>query len=402
MVRSKSEGWLFAVPVALFYGALFVVYGMQIPFLPVWLDWRGLSAGEISIVVAAPLFLRALVTPTVAMVADRSGALRRYLVVFSWLSLAFVLALAMTASFWPILLFAVLLLIANSTNMPLIETIAMQGMRSRGLDYGRMRLWGSLTFVLASFLGGIAITDLGGGAGVWLIAIGCALTVIAAHGLSEPEKAATPAASALLPFWNAAEPRWLLAQREFRLFLLAAGLVQAAHAAFFTFGTLLWQKQGLSATWCGSLWAIGVFAEVLLFSVSRRVAHRIGAVQLIAIGAAASIVRWSVLALEPPLAVLVPLQLLHGATYGASHIGAMHFIHDAVPREKSGSAQALYATVAAGIAMGCATLIAGWLYPRAGAHSYLAMVAISVVSLGAAMRLMKIWNGGAFVAQPAT
>jgi PPP family 3-phenylpropionic acid transporter len=261
-----------------------------------------------------------------------------------------------------------------------------------------------LTFVLASFLGGIAITDFGGGAGVWLIAIGCALTAIAAHGLSEPENPASPSARPvpLLPLWRAAEPRELLAQREFQLFLLAAGLAQAAHGAFFTFGTLLWQKQGLSAAWCGSLWAIGVFAEVLLFSVSRRVARRFGAAHLIALGAAASIVRWSVLALEPPLAVLVPLQLLHGATYGASHIGAIHFIHDAVAREKSGSAQALYATVGAGIAMGCSTLIAGWLYQRAGSRTYLAMVAIAVVSLMAALRLAKIWNGGALVPQSVT
>jgi PPP family 3-phenylpropionic acid transporter len=262
-----------------------------------------------------------------------------------------------------------------------------------------MRLWGSLTFVLASFVGGIAITHFGGGAGVWLIAVGCALTVIAARGLSEPEKPMPPAVSPL-PRWKAAEPRELLAQREFQLFLLAAGLVQAAHGAFFTFGTLIWQKQGYSATWCGSLWAIGVFAEVLLFSMSRRVARRFGAAQLIAFGAAASIVRWVILALEPPLVVLVPLQLLHGATYGASHIGAMHFIHDAVPRDKSGSAQALYATVAAGIAMGSSTLIAGWLYPRAGSLTYLAMAAIAIVSLIAALRLAKIWNGGALVAEP--
>jgi PPP family 3-phenylpropionic acid transporter len=401
MAASKSEGRKFATPVALFYGALFIVYGTQIPFLPVWLDWRGLSAGEISIVMAAPLFLRLLVTPTVAMAADRNGRHRQYVIVFSWLSLAFVLALSLAGSFWPILLFAVLLMIGNSTTMPLIETIAMQGMRSRGLDYGRMRLWGSLTFVLASFVGGMAITHFGGGAGVWLVAIGCALTVVAGHKLRKPETPASVAARSL-PLWKAAEPRALLTQREFQLFLLAAGFAQAAHGAFLTFGTLIWQKQGYSATWCGSLWAVGVFAEVLLFSMSRRAAQRFGAAQLIAIGAAASVVRWTIMAIEPPLAVLVPLQLLHGATYGASHLGAMHFIHDAVARDKSGSAQALYATVAAGIAMGCSTLIAGWLYPRAGSLTYLAMAAIAAVSLVAALRLAKIWNGGTLVAQPAT
>jgi PPP family 3-phenylpropionic acid transporter len=140
---------------------------------------------------------------------------------------------------------------------------------------------------------------------------------------------------------------------------------------------------------------------VLLFSFSGRVADRFGAARLIAIGAAASIVRWLVLATEPSLAVLVPLQLLHGVTYGATHIGAMHFIHDAIPRDKSGSAQALYATVSAGVAMGFTTLVAGYVYSSSGALSYLAMAAIAAVSLIAALRLVQMWNGGVLVAQPA-
>ncbi len=399
---SAGAGRRFAVPVALFYGALFVVYGTHIPFMPVWLDWRGLSAGEISIVMAAPLFLRVLVTPAVAVAADRDGTHRRYLVLLSWLSLVFVLALAGSATFWPILLFAVLLMISNSTIMPLIETIAMHGMRLNGLDYGRMRLWGSLTFVAASFLGGIAMTSFGAGAGVWLIAIGCALTVVAAHRLpAAGQVAGVAAVGPSVPMWKASEPRVLMARREFRLFLLTAGLAQAAHATFFTFGTLIWQAEGYSSTWSGALWAIGVFAEVMLFSVSGRAALRFGAAGLIAMGAAASVVRWTAMALAPPLAVLVPLQMLHGVTYGATHIGAMHFIHDAVPRDKAGSAQALYATVSAGVAMGCATLIAGWLYAGSGARAYIAMAVIAALALVVARRLVKAWDGGLLVIGPA-
>ena len=342
----------FALPVALFYGALFVVYGMYVPFMPVWLDWRGLTSSEISAVVAAPLFLRVLVTPAVAVAADRGGEHRGYLILLAWAALAFVLVLSLSHAFWPILVFAVLLMICNSTSMPLIDTIAVQGTRARGLDYGRLRLWGSLSFVAASFIGGIAISAFGGGAGIWLIAVGCVLTVAAAYMVPAQGRGEVLGIEPAPPLWKAAEPRELLASREFQLFLIAAGLVQAAHATFFTFGTLLWQKQGLSAAWCGTLWAIGVFAEVLLFSFSGRIATKFGAARLIAIGAIASIVRWLALAIEPSLAVLIPLQLLHGVTYGASHIGAMHFIHDAIPHDKSASAQALYATVSSGVAMG--------------------------------------------------
>jgi PPP family 3-phenylpropionic acid transporter len=396
----ERRGQSFAAPIALFYAALFVVYGTHIPFMPVWLDWRGLSPGEISIVVAAPLFLRLLVTPIVAMAADRDGAHRRYLVVLAWLSLAFVLALADSVSFWTILFFATLLMLCNSTIMPLIETIAVEGMRHRGLDYGRMRLWGSLTFVAASFVGGVAVSTFGGGAGVWLVAFGCVLTVVAGHVLPNQESLEV-AKEPSLPLWRAEALRDLLAQKEFRFFLVAAGLVMSAHATFFTFGILLWEKQGLSAAWCGGLWAIGVFAEVLLFSVSGRAVQRIGAARLIALGATASVVRWLAMAFDPPLTVLLPLQILHGVTYGASHIGAIHFIHETVAREKQGTAQALYATIASGVAMGCSTLIAGWIYTNGGSLSYLAMVVISMISLSAGLWLVKAKNGAVLAAADA-
>jgi MFS transporter, PPP family, 3-phenylpropionic acid transporter len=376
----------FAVRVALFYGALFVFYGMHTPFLPVWLSWRGLSPSEISTVIAVPLFLRVFVSPVVAMSADRSRAHRLYLVALAWLSMVFVLALAVSPSFWTVLLFAIALMLCNSTIMPLIETIAVDGVRHRGLDYGQMRLWGSLTFVAANFFGGLAIYALGGGAGIWLIALGCLVTVIAGHILP-PDQRFEDEIKPALPLWRSSALHQLLAQKEFCIFLVAAGLVMAAHATFFTFGILIWQKQGLSAAWSGTLWAIGVFAEVLLFSISGRAVARFGAARLIALGAAASVVRWSIMALDPPLGILIPLQLLHGATYGASHIGAIHFIHETVARDKQGTAQSLYATMAAGVALGGATLIAGWIYTSAGSLSYLGMVGLSMISLTAALWL---------------
>lgn len=392
----RDERQNFAIRVGLFYGALFVFYGMHTPFLPVWLSWRQLSAGEISTIIAAPLFLRVFVSPSIAMAADWSGAHRKYLLVLAWLSLLIVLLLAASQSFWTILLFATLLMLCNSTIMPLIETIAVHGVRHRGLDYGRMRLWGSLTFVVANFAGGICMNAYGGGAGVWLIALGCALTVMAGHILPHDQHQET-VETREQPFWRSSALRELMAQREFRLFLFASGLVMSAHATFFTFGILLWEKQGLSASWSGALWAIGVFAEVTLFSISGRAVRQIGAARLIVLGAAASIIRWSVMALSPPLAVLISLQILHGATYGASHIGAIHFIHETVARDRQGTAQALYATIASGVALGGATLLAGWLYSNAGALSYLGMVGLSVASLIAAVILVRMRREAAAV-----
>jgi MFS transporter, PPP family, 3-phenylpropionic acid transporter len=387
----------FGIRVAVFYGALFVVYGMHVPYTPVWLDGRGLTAPQISTVMAAPFFLRLFITPGIAMAADRTGRHRILVIALSWASLAVVLMLSQASGFWPILLLTVPLIVAFTTIMPLTETVAVSGVRHAGLNYGRMRLWGSLTFLAASFAGGFAVARWGSEIGIWLVALGCVLTVIAAHLL--PREALSTDAPELerAPWWKAEEPRMLLRQPAFLAFLVASGGVQAAHATFLTFGTLIWQKQGLSGGWIGALWAIGVFAEVGLFAISAWLVERFGAAALLMAGAATSILRWAAMAFNPGLAVLVPLQILHGVTYGASHIGAIHFIGKAVPLRAAGSAQALYATVAAGLAMGLATLVAGWLYARIGGQSYIAMSVIAAVALGAAFQLGRIWTGSELI-----
>lgn len=398
-MEKARQARAFGAKLALFYGALFLIYGMHVPYMPVWLDGRGLTAAEISAVTAAPFFIRLLVTPAMALAADRAGNHRVMLIGLAWLSLVLILILSRMHGFWMIFALAVPLSIAYSTIMPLTETIALSGVRHAGLDYGRMRLWGSLTFIAASFAGGFVIAHYGAGAGIYLITVGCVATVIAAHLLprqSLGEDAPLPNAT---PWWRAEEPLQLITNPIFLIFLLAAGGVQAAHSTFLTFGTLIWQKQGLSGGWIGTLWAIGVFAEVALFAASGWFVRTFGATQLLIAGAAASVLRWGIQAFDPPLAILVPLQLLHGVTYGATHIGAIHFVGKAVPVQIVGTAQALYATVAAGIAMGIATLIAGKLYETHGTQSYFAMAILAAIALAAALHLHRTWRQGPILDQ---
>lgn len=385
-----------AVRVSSFYGALFVIYGMHVPFTPLWLDYRDLSPQQISMIMAAPLFLRIFATPALALHADRRHAHRATMVALAWVGLAAVCLLTQSTGFWPIAILVTVLVICNSSLMPLAETLAVRGVRAGHLDYGRVRLWGSLTFILASFCGGFVVDAAGAGAGMWLVALGCALTLAAAHllpRLAERENDKS-ASFAHTPIWQAKEPRVLLASTPFLLFLIAAGGSQSAHATMLNYGTLIWQGQGINATLCGALWAIAVLAEVALFAGAGRLMTRFGAANLLIVASALSLVRWILMAFDPPLALLVPLQTLHAITYAGSHIGAICFISQAVPPAMQGSAQALYATISSGVAMGGATLLAGWL--RAGHGSgaaYLAMAGIAIMALVAALALRRAWPG---------
>jgi PPP family 3-phenylpropionic acid transporter len=389
----------YGVRVALFYAALFLIYGVHVPYLPVWLDWRGLTPAEIGAVMAAPFFVRLLVTPSVAIAADHYASHRRAIAVLALLATAAALALAAAPGFWAILLLCLVFVVATHTIMPLTETIAVQGVHAAGLDYGRMRLWGSFAFIAAGFAGGALIDSLGAGVGIWLIVAGAAATAAAALLLPQPTAAPARSESGP-PRQRLAEAARLAGAPVFLLFLLAAGAVHGSLATFYTFGALHWRGQGISAAWVGVLWAIGVAAEILLFAFSNALLRRLGPPALLMIGAAAGVVRWAVMAVEPPLAVLVPLQLLHGLTYGATHLGAIHFISRAVPERAAGAAQALYATVAAGLALGLATIAAGPLYATLGGHSYLAMAGLAAVGLVAAVGVRRGWHGGELASCP--
>lgn len=396
----------FSIRLAVFYGAMFLIYGVHLPYLPVWLDWRGLSPSEIALITATPFFLRLIITPAVAMFADERNAHRSAIAILSLIAVAASLLLSQSYGFWLILAGAVALSLTMTTMMPLTETIAVSGVKARGLDYGRMRLWGSLTFIAANLIGGAVIAANGAATGIYMILAATIATAAASWFLPDadrqPERAhsSTPQSaqpnptgqrsSRPLRFVRFADALALVKNPAFLALLLATGCVQAAHATYYTFGTLHWLGQGIDAKTTGLLWAIGVFAEVALFAFSGRAVRAVGPAGLLIAGCAAAVIRWMLMSYEPALWALIPLQLLHGLTYGAAHLGAIHLIAQTVPDKSAGTAQALYATIGTGVAMGAATLMSGWLYGAYGANAYLAMSALSLIGLIAALMINRL------------
>jgi PPP family 3-phenylpropionic acid transporter len=145
----------------------------------------------------------------------------------------------------------------------------------------------------------------------------------------------------------------------FWLFLAATSAIQGAHAVYYLFGTIHWTAIGIPPTVIGTLWSIGVVAEIVLFAYAGRVARHLGPVQLTLVGGAAALFRWTATAFDPPLVLLFPLQILHGLTFGATYMGAMQFISRAFPPHMAATVQGVYASFSAGIGMGAAYLAAG-------------------------------------------
>jgi PPP family 3-phenylpropionic acid transporter len=367
---------------AFFYAAAFLLVGVQLPFWPVWLSERGLDAREIGLIAAAPLWLKAASNPFAGAVADRLGRKRVIVALAAGALLAYALFLPRTG-FWTYLALSLVAGTCYSGVLLLGDNVAITLSYARGLDYGRIRVWGSVTFIIAAV-----------GAGQW-IALATPEVIL---GLVIGAAALICLASLLLPLPPQAagarprSPLHLVGERNMLLFLAAGTLVQASHAVYYAFGTLHWRGLGLSSGVIGALWAEGVAAEIVLFALSRRLVARLSPPLLIALGGAAGVLRWCVTAYAEALPWLVAVQLLHAFTFAAAHLGAMHYIARAVPRESSATGQALYSACQSGIGFGLGLLAAGALFEAYAGLAYLPMAGMCAAGALAASLLALRWR----------
>jgi PPP family 3-phenylpropionic acid transporter len=386
-----------AIRLSVFYGAVFLIVGTYMSFLPLWLASNGLGELQIALIYALPVMMRPVFTTVLSFLADRSGthvSLLRGLALGALLSVSI---LPFGSGFALIFFAFTLFALFWTTVMPLTDAVALAAARRGALDYGRTRLWGSLSYIVITLTGGIAVDLFGPRAALWLFIGSAAAVVVAAQWLPDMGRVNGTAGGsppvALRPI-RISDLTALMRLPVLWLFLLASSAVQATHAVYYLFGSIHWVQIGISPTIVGTLWSIGVVAEIVLFAYAAHIARHIGPVQLILIGGLTAVLRWTLTGFDPPLALLFALQTLHAVTFAATYLGAMHFMTRAFPPNLAATAQGLYASFSAGVGMGSAYLAAGPLYRAFGGGAYFGMAMLGVVAVGLTLLLLRRWSGG--------
>ena len=363
---------------ALFYAALFVSIGIQLPFFPLWLEAKGLDAGMIGFVLAAPMVVRLFSIPVLTRLADHHQAVRGAIFIASVLAAAGTIALGFTEGGLAILIVFTLASVPFTPVMPLAEAYALRGLAQVGRAYGPVRLWGSAAFIGGSLGAGWIIDSLAPGNLIWLIAGAMVASAVAAAGLV-PLPAHTPVMDAPEPSYQG-----FLRTPGFAMVAAAAGLIQASHAVYYGFSSLDWKAAGLDGTAVGILWAIGVAAEITLFAFSGRLPLWLRPPALLLAGALGASLRWTIMALDPPTAALPFLQCLHGLSFGATHLGAIGFVARAAPAGRAATAQGSLAVVLGGT-MAVSMSLSGVLYENFGGQAYAGMALLAAAGAGCAI-----------------
>lgn len=353
------------------YFALYVHYGF-FAFLPLWLKSTGASAEEIGVLLAIPLILRLLTVAPFSAFVGRRGWVRNAIGWTSLASAAIVLLLLGEPDHAGRIAIVILFSIMWDQIPVLTDAYAVMAVRSRSLDFGRLRVWGSIAVVVSNAAAGWAI----GVAGIKMLPLMVATLLLAPAIMV----LVLPADRKLAAAGDTEGGRWrdLIGDRGLILAMMAASLVMGSHGVLTSFGAIQWEAQGISTTVIGLLQALAVAAEIGAFWFGAKLLGARDPRLLIVAGAVAAALRWTIMATSPGLPVLVVGQLLNGITATGTILGIMLVIAQRVPTHLSATAQGMNA-VLLGLILAVATAGSGQLWSHGLATAYLAMAALALL-----------------------
>lgn len=373
------------IRISAFFAASFVPFGIQLPFFPIFLAARGLDDTAIAVVVAVPMVLRVTTASALGTLADRIGDRRGALVLYAFATLVGALLLIPAHSFAALVFATAAMSLPWNGVLPVSDAIATSVARRGEGVYGRMRVWGSIGFVVTNLVAGV-VAARGGAEGILVFLLaGFVLQLVVA--LMVPRERARPRAERKREPMTTAL-RAVAADRRLMAILIGCACLQASHAMVYGFGSLYWAGLGFSGTEIGVLWAMGVVGEIILFVFSGEVSKRIGARGLMVVAVVGGVARWSLFPLVgTALPIWLLLQCLHAATFTATHLGSIHVLIEAVEERRAATAQGLMVSIN-GLAMAVATLASGALYRAYGGNAFIAMA--GVAALGGAILLLAV------------
>ena len=387
--------WITGIRLSGYGAAYFFAAGAFMSFWPVWLRDRGVDDSQIGTLFMSRQLVSVAATLLIGWVAHRVGNVRGVILALAAAATLLMTGYQFTYSFAAILAVTLVWGGVWAPTMALYDGVLVTETRARGFNYGSLRVWSSVAFILGTLVCGAAVDRNGPS---WVLYVGFAgIAMLVPFGLLLPAAEARHRDRSRYPPFGIPE---LVASRPFLLFMLAAGCCQASHAVLYSFGTLTWRAAGLSDVTISLLWGESVAVEIVLMLGSGWLLARLGACGMIGLALACGLVRWLGMAFTTELWALVLLQALHAGTFAACHLGAMAFIQRALPASGVALGQSVYYALGTGATQAVIFQLAGLLYADFGQRAFLGMFVVSTVGMAAVITLARVWKGNVLVGVP--
>ena len=361
----------------LYFGQL----GVLVPYLGLFLDGRGFTSAQIGELFALITMAR-IAGPTLwASLADKTGKTLHVLQFGCCLTVVSFVGVFWAYGFWWLTLSMGLMMMFWTAVLPQLEVITLKQTHTAGVSYGKVRLWGSVGFIVLTVMTGQLLDYWGSEVPVY-VSIGVLSllffsTLLISH--SEPEEAEK---SATTSNWHS------VIQPVFIVFLLSATLLQMSFGAYYGFFALYMRDLGYSGQITGLMIALGVLAEIFIFLISTRLIGRFGVKWVLVGSILLTALRWYLLGYHAEMLALIGLaQLLHAFSFGLTHAASVFFIHKYFETAFQSRGQAIYISIAFGIGGAMGNWLAGIIWQQGAGSTTAFAVATVIAVMGAAVLL---------------
>ncbi len=358
-----------------FYFFYFAALGILMPYWGLYLQSLGFDPFAIGSLMSI-LMVTKIVAPNIwGWLGDHLGHRMLIVRIASLMALLVFLTMPGATGFVEIALIMILFSFFWNASLPQFEAVTFNYLGKAVERYSRLRLWGSVGFIVTVVLVGYLVDRLG--TGVVLTAL---LTVFAGILLSSLLVKDKPGAIS-----TQVQPSILVLLKTPRIlaFFAAVFLMQMSHGPYYAFYSIYLQDFGYSKSSIGILWGIGVLAEVLLFVFMHRLMHRYSATLILLVSLVLASLRWLLIGYFPDvLGLLIFSQLLHAASFGSFHAAAIHLVHGYFRGRHQGRGQALYSSLSFGAGGAVGAFTSGFLWEQWGA-AFAYTMASAVALLGA-------------------
>jgi len=343
-----------------FYFFYFAFVGAFTPFWSLYLQSLEFNAFQIGVLMSLLQVSRIFAPNLWGWLADHTGKRAAVVQLAALLSLLFYLGVFAGESFgW---LFAVMALMSLfwSASLPLVEAITLGHLGARGEGYGRIRLWGSIGFIIAVIILGYVLDYAPVRMLLWIV-LGLKVGIFL---LSRriPESQLTPHPTDDHSVWR------ILRRPDVAMFLLACFLMAAAHGVYYTFYSIYLVENGYSKSAIGWLWALGVICEVLVFLWMPRLAARFGLWRILLASFVLAALRFFTIGWGVEMVwLMIFAQTLHAASFGSYHAAAVALIHQIFRGRHQAKGQGLYTSVSFGLGGTLGGLFSGYTWDTLGA-----------------------------------
>jgi len=332
------------------YFWFFAALGALVPYWSLYLEAEGFSYLEIALLMATLQGTKIIAPNLWGWLGDRTGQRLRLVRFGAVASLICFSGVFARPEFTGLLLVMLSFSFFWNAILPLYEVVTLHNLGRDVRRYGRIRLWGSIGFIASVAVIGALLEWLPVSMLPWMVLpvfVGILLSTRGVH--SEPHTKRQAHHGSVMA---------IVRQPAVWSFFVVNFLLQVSHGPYYTFFSIHLEQMGYGKFSVGSLWALGVIAEVALFLVMHRFLGRFTMRNIALVAIALTAIRWGVIAeYSDQIFILLGAQLLHAASYGALHAVSVHYIHAHFGEGHHGQGQALYS----GLTFGAGGALGAWL-----------------------------------------